>query len=153
MRALLLCLPLVCLPGAAAIAPAAHAADSPPATSAEATDLAPARAAIKAKKYDTALAELRVLVVKYQTPDVYSLLGHALWKTGDRSQGMIYYNKALTMNPQHRGALEYQGELYIELGQIDKAKENLTKLKGVCPFGCEEFADLKEAIEHAPKGS
>jgi tetratricopeptide (TPR) repeat protein len=133
----------------------AYAADSPSvtATSAETTDLQPARAAIKAKKYDTALAQLKVLVVKYQTPDVYSLLGHALWKTGDSAQGMIYYNKALAINPLHRGALEYQGELYVKLGQIDKAKENLQKLKGICPFSCEELSDLKEAIEHAPKGS
>jgi hypothetical protein len=66
---------------------------------------------------------------------------------------MIYYNKALAMNPLHRGALEYQGELYVEMGQVGKAKENLAKLKGICPFGCEEYGDLQEAIEHAPKGS
>jgi tetratricopeptide (TPR) repeat protein len=111
-----------------------------------------ARAEIKAKKYDAALAELKVLVVKYQNADVYTLLGHALWKTGDRQQGMDYYNKALAINPLHRGALEYQGELYVVLGQVGKAKENLAKLKGVCPFGCEEASDLAEAIEHAPKG-
>ena len=132
-----------------------RAADSATTTPAspEATDLQPARAAIKAKQYATALAELKVLAVKYQTPDVYSLLGHALWKTGDPAQGMIYYNKALAMNPLHRGALEYQGELYVEMGQVGKAKENLSKLKGICPFGCEEYGDLQEAIEHAPKGS
>jgi tetratricopeptide (TPR) repeat protein len=151
-----------CILAAAAIAALAastwapaHAADSPPvsATPGEATDLQPARAAIKAKKYDVALAQLKVLVVKYPTADVYSLLGHALWKTGDPTQGMAYYNKALAINPLHRGALEYQGELYVELKQIDKAKENLAKLKGVCPFSCEEMSDLREAIEHASKGS
>ena len=151
-----------CLPVAVAISLAApfaapsvaYAADSPSvtATSAETTDLQPARAAIKAKQYGTALAQLKVLVVKYQTPDVYSLLGHALWKTGDPAQGMIYYNKALAINPLHRGALEYQGELYVQLGQIDKAKENLQKLKGICPFSCEELTDLQESIEHGPKG-
>ncbi len=128
----------------------ARAADSPPA--AEGPDLRAVRAELKAKQYNAALAELKVLVVKNPIPDVYSLLGFALRKTGDRPQAMIYYRKALDMNPQHRGALEYQGELFVEIGQIDKANENLAKLKRLCPFGCEESQDLQEAIEHAPKG-
>jgi len=155
MRNLVLCLALACLPCVALNSPPVHAADSPSTgpESTETKDLEPARALIKAKKYDAALAQLKVLVVKYPTADAYTLLGHALWKTGDRQQGMAYYNKALALNPLHRGALEYQGELYVALGQADKAKENLVKLKGVCPFGCEEASDLSEAIEHAPKGS
>jgi hypothetical protein len=51
----------------------------------------------------------------------------------------------------HKGALEYQGELFVELGQLDKAKENLAKLNHLCWFGCEEASDLKEAIERAPR--
>jgi tetratricopeptide (TPR) repeat protein len=129
---------------------AVRAADSPPA--ANGPDLRAVRAELKAKKYDAALAELKVLVVNNPIPDVYSLLGFALRKTGDRPQAMIYYRKALDMDPAHRGALEYQGELYVEIGQIDKAKENLAKLKHLCSFGCEEAEDLQEAIEHAPKG-
>jgi tetratricopeptide (TPR) repeat protein len=151
MRKFVLLLALACVPGAAAIAPSAHAVDSLPAN--DAPELRSVRASIKAKKYDAALAELKVLVTKYQTPDVYSLMGFALRKTGDRPQAMTYYLKALTMNPSHKGALEYQGELFVELGQIDKAKENLAKLNHLCLFGCEERDDLREAIEHAPKGS
>ena len=101
-------------------------------------DLTSVHAEIKAKQYAAALAELKVLVVKYPDADVYSLLGHALWKTGDPTQGMVYYNKALALNPSHKGALEYQGELFVELGQIDKAKENLAKLNHLCWIGCEE---------------
>ena len=87
----------------------------------------------------------------YPNPDVYSLMGFALRKTGDQAQSMVYYRKALDADPTHKGALEYQGELYVELGQVDKAKENLAKLDKLCWFGCEEKTDLKEAIEHAPK--
>jgi tetratricopeptide (TPR) repeat protein len=126
----------------------ARAFDSP---TGGAPDLRTVRAEIKAKQYSPALAELKVLVVKYQHPDVYSLLGHALWKTGDPRQGMVYYNKALELMPSHKGALEYQGELFVELRQMDKANENLAKLRRLCLFGCEEYDDLKEAIEHAPK--
>jgi tetratricopeptide (TPR) repeat protein len=149
MRGLVLRLALAGLLGAAAIAPSAHAADAPPAN--DAPDLRSVRAAVKAKKFDAALTELKVLVTKSNHPDVYSLMGFALRKTGDRPQAMIYYRKALDIAPMHKGALEYQGELFVELGQVDKAKENLAKLRQVCLFGCEEFDDLKEAIEHAPK--
>lgn len=67
---------------------------------------------------------------------------------------MIYYRKALDIDPGHKGALEYQGELYVELGQIDKATENLEKLNRICSSGCEEQEDLKAAIDQAqkPKG-
>jgi len=34
-----------------------------------------------------------------------------------------YYNTALTIDPKHIGALEYQGELFIQLGDIEKAWE------------------------------
>jgi tetratricopeptide (TPR) repeat protein len=116
-------------------------------------DLRAIRAEIKAKQYEKARDELKVLVVNNQVPDVLSLYGFTLRKTGDRPNAMIYYNKALAMNPSHKGALEYQGELFVELGQIDKAKENLVKLNHLCLFGCEERDDLREFIEHAPKGS
>jgi tetratricopeptide (TPR) repeat protein len=141
----------VCLIGAAVIAPAAHAADGAPAK--DAPDLRAVRAAIKVKDYHSALTQLKVIVVTSSHPDVYSLMGFALRKTGDRAQAMTYYQKALEADPTHRGALEYQGELYVEIGQIDNAKGNLAKLHKLCwPFGCEEQDDLKEAIEHAPPG-
>ncbi len=115
-------------------------------------DLSKVRAAIKVKNYDAALADLKGMVVTYPQPDVFSLMGFALRKTGDRAQAMTYYRKALDADPTHRGALEYQGELFVELGQVDKAKENLVKLDRLCASGCEEQEDLKEAIEHAPGG-
>jgi Tfp pilus assembly protein PilF len=151
MRNLVLCLVLTCIPGGIVLAPAVHAADS--GSPAESPQMTRARAEVKAKQYAAALADLKVLVVKDPGADVYSLLGHALWKTGDPTQGMVYYNKALALNPMHKGALEYQGELFVELGQLDKARENLAKLNHLCWFGCEEASDLKEAIEHAPKRS
>lgn len=116
-------------------------------------NLTTVRAAIKAKNYNAALAELKGMVVMYQHPDVYSLMGFSLRKTGDQKQAMTYYNKALDFDPNHKGALEYQGELFVELGQVDKARVNLTRLERLCPFGCEERDDLRKAIAAAPKGS
>jgi tetratricopeptide (TPR) repeat protein len=148
MRTLALRICLVAMFGAATILPAAHAADV---QTRDAPDLTAVRAAIKAKNYDAALAQLKVIVATSSHPDVYSLMGFALRKTGDRPQAMAYYRKALDADPTHKGALEYQGELYVELGQIDQAKANLAKLDKLCWFGCEEEEDLKEAIARAPK--
>jgi Tfp pilus assembly protein PilF len=113
-------------------------------------DLASVRAAIKANDYDSALNTLKDVVVSSPHPDAYSLMGFVLRKTGDRAQAMTYYRKALDADPSHKGALEYQGELFVELGQVYNAKLNLAKLEKLCPSGCEEEADLKEAVEHAP---
>lgn len=139
-----------CLIGAATIAPAANADMG---STNDAPDLSAARAAIKAKNYTAALAELKAVEATSPHPDVYTLIGFALRKAGDRTQAMTYYDKALDADPTHRGALEYQGELYVEIGQIDKAKENLAKLHKLCwPLGCEEQEDLEEEIKDASKG-
>ena len=118
-------------------------------TSRDAPDLTSVRAKIKAKDYKSALAELTPMLETHQHADVYSLMGFALRKTGDYKQAYTFYRKALGFDPEHKGALEYLGELYAETGQVDKARENLALLKKLCPVGCEEMFDLEEAIASA----
>jgi tetratricopeptide (TPR) repeat protein len=115
-------------------------------TSRDAPDLASVRAKIKAKDFKAALAELTPMLATYQHADVYNLTGFALRKTGDYQQALTFYRKALDFDPDHKGALEYQGELYVETGQIEKAKENIARLQQLCPSGCEELADLQKAV-------
>ena len=91
------------------------------------------RAKIKAKDFKAALAELTPLLETHQHADVYNLMGFSLRKTGDYKQAYTFYRKALDFDPEHKGALEYLGELYVETGQIDKAKENVALLKKLCP--------------------
>ena len=45
------------------------------------------------------------------------------------------------------------GELYLKLKQPEKAKEHLAKLDSICFFGCEEFDELKEAIQDYEKNN
>ena len=120
-------------------------------TSRDAPDLASVRAMIKAKDFNGALAELTPMLQTYQHADVYNLMGFSLRKTGDRKQAYTFYRKALDFDPQHKGALEYLGELYVETGEIEKARENVVQLKKLCPAGCEELADLEQAIATAVK--
>ncbi len=115
-------------------------------TSSDEVDLTSVRAKIKAKDYKAALAELRDLAEDTQQADVYNLLGFTLRKTGDTATSLTYYNKALELQPDHKAAREYLGELFVETGHIDKAKEQLAALEKLCPAGCEEREDLEQAI-------
>jgi Flp pilus assembly protein TadD len=115
-------------------------------SSTDAVDLTSVRAKIKAKDYVAALAELRDLAEDTQQADVYNLLGFTLRKTGDFKTSLTYYTKALELQPEHKAAREYLGELYIETGNIEKAKEQLAILAKLCPGGCEEREDLQKAI-------
>lgn len=93
------------------------------------------------------MAELRDLAQDTQQPDVYNLLGFTLRKTGDYSTALTYYNKALELKPDHKAAREYLGELYVETGDLAKAREQLASLQKLCPSGCEELEDLQQAIQ------
>jgi len=79
--------------------------------------------------------------------DVLNLLGYGYRKTGDFDQSRGYYLQALAIEPKHRGANEYLGELYLETGQLDKAEERLAVLDKACWIGCEEYTELKESID------
>jgi tetratricopeptide (TPR) repeat protein len=115
----------------------------------DAPDLTSVRAKIKAADYKAAIEELTPMLATHQHADVYNLMGFSLRKTGDYKQAYTFYRKALDFDPDHKGALEYLGELYVETGQIEKAKENEDRLKALCPSGCEELADLQKAIGSA----
>jgi tetratricopeptide (TPR) repeat protein len=116
-----------------------------------APDLSSVRAKIKAKDFKGALEELNPLQVTHQHADVFNLLGFCLRKIGDHMRAYDYYRAALNLDPEHKGALEYLGELYIETGQIEKARENLAFLKRLCPDGCEELTTLAAAIAAAER--
>ena len=142
VQAIFLCLGLLFF------TPAANAADS---GLQPGPDLSSVRAKIKAKDFQAALVELKPLAAKYDDADTFNLYAYSLRKTGNRDQAFVYYQKALQLNPNHKGALEYQGELFVETKQMANARQNLARLKALCPAGCEELSDLQEAIDAGPK--
>jgi tetratricopeptide (TPR) repeat protein len=115
-------------------------------SSSDGVDLTSVRSKIQAKDYKAALAELRGLAEDTQQADVYNLLGFTLRKTGDYETSLTYYTKALDLQPDHKAAREYLGELFVETGKLDKANEQLAALTKLCPGGCEERDDLQKAI-------
>jgi len=88
---------------------------------------------------------IRVLTPSKEA-DKYNLLGFTARKSGDLNVAAEYYKKALEINPKHIQALEYQGELYLQLGEIEQAKKNLEKIKTICWFICKEKKMLDKAI-------
>ena len=99
------------------------------------------------KKYSKAIKTLKnVTQSQPDNADAWNLLGFASRKTDQLGLARQAYEKALTANPDHKGALEYQGELFIRLGDIDAAKANLKKLETLCPSGCEELTLLAQAL-------
>lgn len=78
--------------------------------------------------------------------DAYNLLGFSHRKLGQVAAALALYGKALALEPEHRGANEYLGELYLELGHLDKARERLEVLDDACFFGCDEYRELKAKI-------
>ena len=115
-------------------------------------DLTAVRAKIKAADYEGAIAGLNAMVDRgVQHADVYNLLGFSLRKSGDLKPAETFYAKALEFDPAHKGALEYQGELFVKIGQLDRARQNLKTLSLLCPQGCEEREDLEKAIAAAPR--
>ena len=76
--------------------------------------------------------------------DLLNYFGYALRKTGDFEKAEVFYLKGLELDAAHFGINEYLGELYVETGRIELAKERLQTLND-CK--CEEYEELKELIE------
>lgn len=109
--------------------------------------LGEADALIKQKNFTAALNLLKQADITYaNNADVNNLLGFSSRNLKQFSASSRYYQKALRINPNHLGALEYQGELFLQTKKVSAAKKNLAKLKQLCGVNCEEYLDLKKAI-------
>ncbi len=117
-------------------------------TSSKPSELADAETAIEAGDYNRAIGLLeRVIADDPQNADAWNFLGFSQRNLKRLDQALDAYRKALAIDPEHLGANEYLGELYLQTGDLAKAKERLEKLDDACTFGCDEFDDLQQAIE------
>ena len=79
--------------------------------------------------------------------DAWNYLGFSSRKLGKYEESEVAYKKALYINPDHVGALEYYGELHLTLKRPEKAKALLAKLKTLCTLNCKEMKQLEAAIK------
>jgi tetratricopeptide (TPR) repeat protein len=106
-----------------------------------------ASAKVDARDYRGAMPILDKIIARDpRNPDALNLMGFCDRKLGNTDEALEYYNKALAIRPNHVGANEYLGELYLELKNLPKAEERLKVLAKSCN-GCEEQQELKEKID------
>lgn len=129
---------------------AAWAADTTPSTPPPPRELQQARTLIEKKDWSAAAELLAGFTRSHaDNADGFNLLGYSYRHLKRYDESLAAYEKALTLDPKHRGAHEYIGVAYIELGQLAKAKEHLDALDRLCTFSCEEYRDLKKAYDKA----
>lgn len=110
-------------------------------------DFTEGRKAIDAKNWAAAIPLFQKVVAKdAQNADAYNWLGYAWRNQGNYDESFANYNKALLIDPRHRGAHEYIGEAYLKTGNLAKAEEFLKRLDSLCTFGCAEYTELKNKI-------
>tara|TARA_Y200000002_G_C22588517_1_gene624082 strand:+ start:478 stop:981 length:504 start_codon:yes stop_codon:yes gene_type:complete len=106
-----------------------------------------AKSLIAQKKFHESYLFLLTLPIKSKDEaDRQNLLGFSARKSGQLEKAANHYKSALKIDPNHKGALEYQGELFLVVGQKSKAENNLKLLKAECPVGCLELTQLEASI-------
>ena len=104
--------------------------------------------AVKRGDYAAAMRLFQAIVARDdRNADAYNMLAYSTRRSGDAQKAVPIYQKALAIDPKHRGAHEYIGEAYLMLGDLAKAKEHLAVLDKLCLLPCSEYSDLKKAVQ------
>lgn len=114
---------------------------------AKSSDVIKAEKMIRSGRYAEAYPLLQQEVGKdADNADIHNLLGYSARKLENYDASMAHYSKALAIDPEHKGALEYMGELYLTLDQPDEAEKLLARLEKICWLGCDEEDELRQAL-------
>lgn len=105
-------------------------------------------AAINEKRWTDAITVLSRHVRKYsKDADGHNWLAYSYRNAGRLEDAFRHYERALSIDPMHLGAHEYIGEAYLLAGKADQAERHLQRLAALCASQCEQYRDLKEALE------
>ena len=104
---------------------------------------------INEQRWDDALASLDTAEAAIGPhPDILTYKGYVWRKKGDWAKAESFYRQALAIDPDHRGATEYYGELKVLKGDMAGARAMLARLDAACAFGCAEAEELRLWIDH-----
>ena len=110
-------------------------------------EYAAGKAAIAAKDWNAAIRSLSSAALRdTRNADIENYLGYAYRQSGKLESAFAHYQRALRLDPRHRGAHEYIGEAYLLANNLAKAEEHLAALERICLIPCDEYEDLKEAV-------
>ena len=128
--------------------------ESDPAASALDPDYAAGRKALDSKNWNAAIKSLSSAARRNpDNADIQNYLGFAYRKSGKLDLAFKHYNRALSLDPRHRGAHEYIGEAYLMKGDPKSAEKHLKALREICSLTCEELTDLEREIANHTKKS
>lgn len=103
--------------------------------------------AIKVAQWAEALRHLDAAAKRHgRSADVFNLLGFAHRKLGQLPASFRNYQRALELDPAHRGAHEYIGEAWLMQGNVMRARHHLRELEALCRADCSEYRELARAI-------
>jgi len=143
-------LAVVLLAAGAAVLPLAALADpSDDEAAAERADpdYVAGKAALDGKDWGTAVRLLSSAALRdTRNADLQNYLGYAYRNAGRLELAFRHYQRALELNPRHRGAHEYIGEAYLIANDLANAERHLSALEKICLIPCEEYEDLKKAV-------
>lgn len=131
----------------------ANAMKGPPMQGEPGKDMKDAMMLVDARKYADAQQKLsQILRQDAQNPDAWNLLGFSSRMQGDFDKAEKAYTNALKLSPNHVGALNYMGQMYVQTGRLDEARTMLARLKGACG-DCTAYAQLETAIREGKAGN
>ena len=111
-------------------------------------DYAAGKAAIEKKNWTEAVKRFQQTAVREpENADVQNFLGYAYRHLKQFDLAFKHYNRALALNPRHRGAHEYIGEAYLMVNDLPNAEKHLAALREICLLPCEELEDLDKAVQ------
>jgi tetratricopeptide (TPR) repeat protein len=91
------------------------------------------------------------LVADPRNADAYVGLGRIAQAQNLPGKAIAYYREALTFTPDARGIIAAQGEAMAQRGAVDKARQNLARVRTLCGTSapCPEAQALEGAIASA----
>lgn len=99
------------------------------------------------QRYEEAITLLKLANNK-NDPRILNYLGYSNRKLGRVHEGLTYYTAALKADPDYTLVMEYMGEAFLQLGQVDKARALLTEIEKRCGTGCQDYTMLDKQIQN-----
>lgn len=113
--------------------------------------LAAGRTALAQGKYDEASDSLETaLVVDPRNRAAFVALGDVAQARGLSGKAIRFYREALALEPNDLSALKGQGTALVAKGAVERARQNLARIRKLCARGCAEATELAAAIARGP---
>lgn len=100
-------------------------------------------------------ADARALLLQAANPSdprILNSMGFTTRKLGDVDGALVYYRRALSINPDYTLARSYMGEAFVQKGDLAAAREQLGEIAKRCGTACVEYVELANHIERFGQG-